>query len=115
MGKFFLSLCITALAVLAAGYFVPDISVSSPLTALLMALLLGLINLFVRPVLVLLTLPINIMTLGLFTLVLNGLLFWFASSFLSGISVGNFKAAFTGALLVSFASWIGNSFINRRE
>ena len=69
---------INAVALLAVAYLMPSISVSSFWTALIAALVLGLVNAVIRPVLILLTLPASVLTLGLFILVLNGLLFWFA-------------------------------------
>ena len=71
---------ITALAVMLAAYLVPGITVSGLYTALWVALVLGIINAIIRPILLLLTLPINLLTLGLFTFVLNGLLFWLVAS-----------------------------------
>ena len=89
-----------------AYYLVPGIHVSSFYTALLAAVLLGLINAIIKPLLLILTLPVNILTLGLFTLVINAFLFWFASSIVKGFTVDNFTAAFWGALFMSIASWI---------
>lgn len=102
---------ITALALLAAAYLVPGIEVSGFYIALIVALVLGLVNAVIRPVLLLLTLPINILTLGLFTLVINGLLFWFVASFIQGFSVSGFWSAVVGALVVSVLSWIGSRFL----
>lgn len=74
--------------------------------ALITVLVLGLVNAIIRPLLVVLTLPINILTLGLFTLVINGFLFWFVSTAVKGFTVETFSAAFLGALLFSILSWI---------
>ena len=81
---------INALSLLAVPYLLPSVSVDSFYAALVTALLLGLINTLIRPLLVLVTLPITIFTLGLFTLVINGLLFWFVASFVEGFRVGGF-------------------------
>jgi putative membrane protein len=67
---------------------------------------LGLINAVVRPVLVLLTLPVTILTLGLFIFVLNGLLFWAVGAWLEGFNVGGFWAGVLGAILFSIVSWL---------
>ena len=90
---------INALALLALPYVVPSVQVESFYTALIAALLLGLVNTLIRPLLVLVTLPITILSLGLFTLVINALLFWFVASFVEGFQVAGFWSAFWGALL----------------
>lgn len=96
---------LNALALIAVAYLMPSISVSSFWTALVAALVLGLINAFIRPALILLTLPASVLTLGLFILVLNGLLFWFVGSFVEGFTVAGFWAGFVGAILFSVVSW----------
>lgn len=97
-----------ALAILAVPFIVPGIHVDSILTAIVVAAVLGFINFIIKPVVTILTLPINILTLGLFSLVLNGLFFWFVAQVISGFSVETFTAAILGALLVSVINWIGN-------
>ena len=97
---------LNALALMAVAYLVPSISVDSFWTALVAALVLGLVNAVIRPVLILLTLPATVVTLGLFILVINGLLFWFVGSFVEGFRVGGFWAAFFGAILFSIVSWL---------
>lgn len=96
---------INAVALIAVAYLMPSISVSSFGAALVAALVLGLINAVVRPVLVLLTLPVTILTLGLFIFVLNGLLFWMVGEWLEGFTVGGFWAGVLGAILFSIVSW----------
>jgi putative membrane protein len=96
---------INAVALIAVAYLMPSITVSSFGAALVAALVLGLINAVVRPVLVLLTLPATILTLGLFIFVLNGLLFWMVGSWLEGFGVGGFWSAVLGAILFSLVSW----------
>lgn len=103
---------ISALAILLAAYLVPGIAVASFYTALIVAVLLGVANLILKPILVVLTLPISIITLGLFTLVINGLLFWFIGTIVKGFSVSGFMAAFLGALVVSVANYFGDKIIN---
>jgi putative membrane protein len=101
---------INALSLLAVPYVLPSVSIDSFYVALVTALLLGLVNTLIRPLLVIVTLPITILTLGLFTLVINGLLFWFVASFVQGFHVGGFWSAFWGAivysLISSVASWL---------
>ena len=96
---------INALALMAVAYLMPSIQVSSFGAALVAALVLGLVNAVVRPVLVLLTLPVTILTLGLFIFVLNGLLFWMVGSWLQGFEVAGFWPAVFGALVFSLISW----------
>jgi len=99
---------VNALAILAIAYFLPGIGVSGLYAALIAALVLGIINAIIRPLVILLTLPVNILTLGLFTLVINAVLFWFASTIVKGFEVADFKAAFLGALIMWIVSWITN-------
>lgn len=96
---------INAVSLLAVAYLMPSIHVTSFFSALIAALILGLVNALIRPILVLLTLPVTVLTLGLFILVINGLLFWFVGSILNGFTVQDFTAGFLGALLYSLISW----------
>lgn len=102
---------LNAIAVMATAYVVPGISVSNFWSALIAAIVIGLVNALVRPILLILTLPINILTLGLFTLVVNALMFWLASSIVKGFDVANFTAAFLGALVFWLVSWFTNSLL----
>ena len=86
-------------------YLMSSVTVDSFGTALLAALVLGLINVLIRPVLVLLTLPVTVLTLGLFIFVLNGLMFWLVSNLIPGFHVTGFWSAVGGALLYSVISW----------
>ncbi len=97
---------VTALAVLGVTYLVAGIHVDSFATALVVSVVLGVLHLVVRPVLLLVALPITLLTLGLFTLVINGLLFYSAQFFVSGFTVDTFFAGFLGALIVSAASTV---------
>ena len=96
---------INAIALLALPYLMPSITVDSVPAALIAALILGLINTFIRPLLILLTLPATLLTLGLFIFVINGLLFWFVGSFIRGFHVAGFWSAVFGAILYSIISW----------
>jgi putative membrane protein len=104
---------INALALIAVAYLMPGVSVASFTTALVAALVLGLINAVVRPVLFLLTLPVTVLTLGLFIFVLNGLLFWFVGSFIQGFAVAGFWSGVFGAIIFSLISWILSSLLLR--
>lgn len=95
---------LNAVALLIVAYILPGISVASFGSALIAALVLGLLNTLVKPVLVLLTLPITVVTLGLFLLVLNALVFWFAGSVLKGFQVAGFWWALAGAIIYSLVS-----------
>lgn len=107
---------INALALMLVAYILPNIELEGFYIALVTALIMGLINAFIRPFLLLITLPINIITLGLFTFVLNALLFWFVASFIEGFYVSGFWAAFFGALIFSIISSLATQLvIGRRE
>ena len=93
-----------ALALLAVAYLLPGVRVEGLESALIAALVLGLINTLLRPLLILLTLPATVLTLGLFIFVINGLLFWFAGSVLRGFEVSGFWVGVIGALLYSILS-----------
>ena len=101
-------LLINALAIFLVGSFLPGIHVSTYITALIVALVLGILNLLVRPILFLITLPINILTLGLFTFILNGLMFWLVSLFIVDFKIDGFWWAVIGSLIVSVISTIGD-------
>ncbi|MFA5128753.1 MAG: phage holin family protein [Patescibacteria group bacterium] len=100
---------IYAVAIMLLTYIVPGISVKNFYSALIAALILGLVNAVIRPLLILLTLPVNILTLGLFTLVINALMLWFVASIVKGFDVRNFAAAFLGALVLWVVGWITNA------
>ena len=95
-----------ALALLAVAYLMPSIHVAGLTGALIAAAVIGLVNTLIRPVLVLLTLPVTIITLGLFILVINGLLFFFVGHILQGFQVQSLLAGIVGAILYSLISWI---------
>ena len=113
MAKLLIVWLINALALMAVAYLVPSISVSSFGAALVAALALGLVNAVVRPVLALLTLPITLLTLGLFIFVLNGLLFWGVASVLEGFYVGGFWPGVFGAIVFSLVSWLLSALVLR--
>ncbi len=90
------------------------ISVDSWVTAVIFAVVLGLCNALFRPVLLLITCPFNLLTLGLFTFVVNALVFWLAAQFVPGIAVSGFAGAFVGSLTVTICTAIADSLLERR-
>lgn len=96
----------TALALLVISQLGIGVNVSSFYIALIVALIWGVVMLIVRPVLALLTLPINLITLGLFSFVLNALLFWFIASFVQGFEVAGFIPALLGSVMLAAVSWV---------
>lgn len=96
---------INGLALLALPYLIHSVTISSFGTALIVAVVLGLVNTVIRPVLIVLTLPVTVLSLGLFILVINGLMFWAVAYFVDGFHVAGFWAAVGGALLYSVISW----------
>jgi len=86
--------------------FVSGISVEPIWTVLIVGACLTLFNMFIKPIIKILTLPINLLTLGLFSLVINGAVFWFLGSFVDGFGVETFYAGFIGALVVSILNWL---------
>jgi putative membrane protein len=110
-----LSWLINALALIGISYLMPSVSVSNFVTALIVALVLGLLNTLIRPILLILTLPITLLTLGLFALVINGLMFWLAAQFVTGFQVAGFLAAFIAALLYSVITTIANKLLLSKD
>jgi len=96
---------INALALLALPYFVHSVQVDSFWTAVVAAAVLALVNALIRPILVLLTLPATIVTLGMFVFVINALLFWLVATWVKGFTVGGFWSAFFGAIVYALISW----------
>lgn len=105
MTRFFVHWLVVAIALFATAYILPGVSVASWMALAVAALVLGLVNAVVRPLLLLLTLPITLLTLGLFYLVVNGIAFALAAVLVPGFTVDGFGWAILGALLVSLFSW----------
>lgn len=103
--RLIVSWIINAVALLALPYLMRSVEVDSFGVALIAALVLGLVNALIRPLLVLLTLPVTLLTLGLFILVINGLLFWMVAQLIGGFHVAGFWSAFGAAILYSVISW----------
>jgi len=101
---------VNAAALLAVAYIYPAVHVSSFTAALIAALVLGLVNAVIRPILVILTLPVTLLTLGLFLFVINALLFWFVAEVVQGFAVTGFIGALIGSILYSLitllAGWL---------
>lgn len=120
MHGFLIRFIVTCLALGLTATIVPgiDIRASGPLGDMLAVaaagLVLSVLNAFVRPILLLLTLPVTLLTLGLFIIVLNGLLFWLTSAIVKGFHVANFWAALIGTILVSIISAILNAMVRDR-
>ena len=106
---------INAGTLLLIPYIMPSVSVDSLYTAIVTALLLGLVNAVIRPVFVLLTLPITVVTLGLFILVINALMFWFVASFVEGFRVAGFWSAFWGAIVYGILSTAFSALLMPRD
>lgn len=103
--KLFVVWFLNALALLVVAYLMPSIHVSGLSGALIAAAVIGLVNMLIKPLLVLLTLPVTILTLGLFILVINGVLFYLVGHVLQGFEVQSLMAGILGALLYSMISW----------
>jgi putative membrane protein len=99
-------------AIMVTSYFMEGIHVSGFFSAFFAAAILGILNAFFRPILIILTLPINILTLGLFTFVINAILLMMVSGVISGFEVKGFWSALFGSLFISIVSWLLSSFIN---
>lgn len=102
-----------AAALLLVAYLYSGVSVTSFGAALIAALVLGLLNTIVRPLLVLLTLPVTLLTLGLFLFVINALMFWAAAGLLDGFNVSGFTAALIGSLIYSLCGMVIDTAIER--
>ena len=113
--KYLINWLLNALSLLLVAYFVPDIYVSGLDVALIAAVIIGLVNMLIKPVLVILTLPITILTLGLFILFINGLLFWCVGYYLQGFEVHTIIAGVVGALAYSLISWLLATLLIRKK
>ena len=111
--KLLLTWALNAVALLLVPYIVPGIQIESFGSALIAVVILGLVNAVIRPVFILLTLPVTLLTLGLFLFVINALMFWAAASLLSGLAVTGFWAALIGSLIYSLCGMVIDVFIER--
>lgn len=110
--KLLTKVLLTALTLLIVAEYVPGITVDGLYPAIIAAIILGLLNVFVRPILLILTFPITLITVGLFVFVINAVLFWYAASFIEGFAVASFWYALVGSLIVSVVSTISNRFFD---
>ena len=106
---------VITVAILLASQFVPGIEVDKLSTAVVAACVLGLVNIFIKPIVVVLTLPLSILTLGVFYFVINAFMLKLAAYLVSGFEVQSFFSAFFGSLIISIVSWLANSFISTHK
>src|SRR5580698_3401329 len=111
---FLLRAVITAAGLYLATLWVPGVHINSTTTLLIAAVLLGVVNAIVRPIAFILTLPVTILTLGLFLFVLNALMVWLVAWILPGFQLSGFKAALLTAIIVWIVGWIGSWFIGKK-
>ncbi|MDB5961065.1 MAG: hypothetical protein JWP59_2359 [Massilia sp.] len=112
--RLILTWIINAVALMALPYLMHSVTVTNIGTALIAALVLGLVNTLIRPVLVILTLPVTFLSLGLFILVINALLFWGVAHLVDGFHVAGFWSAFLAAILYSVISWALSTLLLRK-
>lgn len=111
MERFLIRLVVNALALLAVAYLLPGVHVAGFVAALIAAFVLGIFNAILRPILIILSLPLEILTLGLFTFVINAVLFWLVGAFVPGFHVDGLVTAFLGAILTSIISFVLSLFL----
>lgn len=104
--KIILHWVLVSIAVYLTTLFLPDIIVNPIWVSFVVGACLTLFNMFIKPIINILTLPINLITLGIFSLIINGIVFWYIGTFVTGFSVGSFYSAFMGALAVSILNWL---------
>jgi len=113
--RLLLTWLINAAALMALPYLMHSVTITHFGSALVAALVLGLVNTLIRPVLVILTLPVTLLSLGLFILIINALLFWLVSHLVAGFSVAGFWSAFLAAILYSVISWALSTLLLKKE
>jgi putative membrane protein len=113
--RLILTWIINAIALMALPYLMHSVTVTNLSTALIAALVLGLVNTLIRPVLVILTLPVTLVSLGLFILVINALLFWGVAQLVDGFHVAGFFSAFLAAILYSVISWALSTLLLKKD
>jgi putative membrane protein len=115
MISFVIRLVVNAAALMILAYFLPGVSVTGFGGALVAALVLGVVNAILRPILFIITLPLQIVTLGLFTFVINGLLFWWVGHLGIGLMVSGFWTAFWGAIVLGIISFVLSALVSGVE
>ncbi len=113
--RFLLRLLLNGLAIMVAAWFVPGVRLAGVVPAILAGALLGLVNALVRPILLLLTLPFTLLTLGLFIFIVNAICFALTAALVPGFDLSGFFAAFFGALVVTIVSWVVNGLLSDRS
>ena len=113
--KILIKLLINSFALLLTAWIVPGIHVASFWTLIIAAIVLAIINIIIRPIMLFITLPINILTLGLFTLVVNALMLWLASAIVPGFVVSGFLSAALGAIILAIISTMLHSLLENEE
>lgn len=108
---FLIRLIVNAVALVVVAYVLPGVSVTGPIGALIAAFVLGIVNAILRPILIILTLPIQIVTLGLFTFIINGVLFYWVGHWGIGLTVDGFWPAFWGAIVLGIVSFVLSSLL----
>jgi putative membrane protein len=112
---FIVRVIVNGLALIAVAYLVPGVHVTGFVGAVIAAFVLGIVNAVLRPILILLSLPIEILTLGLFTFIINALLFYFVGKLHIGLTVHGFGAALIGSIVLSIVSWLLSLVFARAE
>ena len=110
---FIIKILLTAVAAVVAAYLLPGVTIDGFLTALIVALILSILNTFIKPILVILTIPITIVTLGLFLLVINAILVMVTDYFVDGFTVSGWLTAIIFSLIVSVVTYILNAIVDR--
>jgi putative membrane protein len=109
--RFLARVLLNALAIGVAAWLVPGVQLSGPLPAVIAGILLGFVNALVKPLLILLTLPFTLVTLGFFLFVVNAICFGLTAALVPGFDLSGFSAAFFGALVVTLVSWVVSALI----
>lgn len=105
-------LLITMVALLITAYILPGMSINGLFAGFVAALILGIVNIFVKPLFIILTLPLTLLTMGLFLLVINGLMLWLAAGIVPGFVIVGFWTAVFGSILLSIVTWFLNQILD---
>jgi putative membrane protein len=113
--KILIRLFVNAFVILLLSYYMPGIEASGFYAAVIAALVLGIINLIIKPIILFFTMPLNILTLGLFTFIINGLLFWFTSTIVKGFDIDGFMPALYSAFILTVVGWIMHIILDKKQ
>ena len=113
--RFLMRLVLNGIAIVVAAWFVPGVHVTGFAPALIAGALLGFVNAIVRPLLLILTFPFTLLTLGLFIFIVNAICFGLTAAMVPGFNLDGFLAAFLGALVVTIVSWLLSAFLPDKE